>query len=155
MNNVHRLPPVLRVASILGLLFPLGPIIAMVLVIVASPSFSPQWEVNAIRLAMIVGDLGMVGLACRITVHAYNERFRLPDRRPFPLDSWQSQVRAILLPAALSICALVLAIVLSPTARAFEVVFPAALMGAGVCFVIAFDERRAGNRELTQPPRTE
>ena len=149
MNNFHRSPPVMRVANILGLLFPLGPFIAMMLEVVVSPSISPHWAMNAIRLAMIVSDLSMVGLACRLTVHAYNARFRLPDRRPFPLDSWQSQVRAILLPAALPICALVLAMVISPTARAFEVVFPATIIGAGVCFVFALDERRAGNRGVT------
>src|SRR5262249_23557670 len=48
--------------------------------------------------------------ACFYAVTRYSTRFRQPDRRPFPLDSWQSQVRAILLLAALPLCALALAV---------------------------------------------
>lgn len=40
----------------------------------------------------------------------YSARFRRPGRGPFPLDSWQSQVRAFVLLAALSMCALALAL---------------------------------------------
>jgi hypothetical protein len=49
---------------------------------------------------------------------------------PFPLESWQSQVRAFVLAAALPIGALVLAVVIPPTSRAFEIVFPVSIMGA-------------------------
>jgi hypothetical protein len=120
MRYFRRLPPLLRVASILGLLFALG-VIALSTEIVVSfvtslPSFfqSPadinQSPAESNRVLGVAINLGMIGGACSTAVNTYSMRFRRPDRGPFPLSSWQSQVRAIVLLAALPLCALALAV---------------------------------------------
>lgn len=157
MSSFRRLPPVLRVASLLRLLFPLGLLAACVTGLTMSLSSSPPSGAYASRVIIIAANLGVVGLSCTLVVHAYNARFarfRQPGRGLFPLDTRQSQVRAIVLPAALSICALVLAVVIPPTAGAFEIVFPASILGAGVCLVFSPNERRVGSRGVTPPPQT-
>ena len=122
MRIFRRLPPLLRVASILGLLFPLASIAVLLgLVSTILPSF-PQWPVDAFRVLVIGLTLGMLGGACSFAVNVYSTRFRRSDRGPFPLASWQSQVRAIVLLAILPICALALAVVIPPTALAWVVV---------------------------------
>jgi L-asparagine transporter-like permease len=106
-------------------------------------------------VAIIMLNLGIIGVSCTASVYAYNARFRQPDRRPFPLDSRKSQVRAILLPAAVSICAVVLAVVIPPTTDAFQIVFPVSLIETGVCFAFAYDRAAASGRGLAQTPRPE
>src|SRR5262249_59611907 len=92
----RRLPPLLRAASIVGLLLPLASIVLLGrgLVIAILPSF-PGWPVDASRVLAIAVNLGMLGGACSTVVNAYSARFRRLDRGRFPLESWQSQVRAI------------------------------------------------------------
>src|SRR5258706_2791119 len=122
MRYFRRLPPLLRVASILGFLFPLASIVVLLgLVSTILPSF-PQLPGDAFRVLTIGMNLVLLGGACTVAVNTYNTRFRRPDRGPFPLASWQSQVLAIVLLAALPICALVLAVVIPPTALAWLVV---------------------------------
>ncbi len=132
MRDFRRLPPLLRVASILGLLFSLAPIAAIMVVLIASLSSSPQSGVYATRVAVIVGNLGVLSGACSVAVQTYSTRFRQPDRGPLPLASWQSRMRAIFLAAALPICALALAVFIPPTQSAFEIVFPVSIIGAVV-----------------------
>jgi hypothetical protein len=132
MRYFRRLPPLLRVASILGLLFPLASIVVLLgLVSTILPSF-PQLPGDAFRVLTIGLNLVLLGGACTVAVNTYNTRFRRSDRGPFPLDSWQSQVRAIVGVAALPICALVLAVVIPPTSLAWVVVFLISLMAAFV-----------------------
>ena len=154
MRNFRRLPPLLRVASILGLLFPLGFFIAMVAVLVTSLASSHQSGFYPSRVAVIALNLGAVGGACTVAVHTYSMRFRQPGRGPFPLDSWQSQVRALLLSSALPIGALVLAVVSPPTSLAFGmIVFPITLFGMGVALAVSLVERGVASRRLAQTPR--
>ena len=132
MGYFRHLTPLLRVASVLGLLFSCVSLAALVACMggfFTSQSF-PQWTVKASRVVVIAGNLGMVGGACSFAVYSYTTRFRELDGGPFPLDSWQSQARAIGVMAALPICALVLAVAIPPTALAFEVVFPISILGA-------------------------
>jgi len=91
---------------------------------------------NASRLEVIALNLGVLGLGCSAVVHIYNSRFRQLDRATFPLESWQSQVRNILALAVIPVCALVMAIVIPPTARAFQLVFLASIIGAFVCLAV-------------------
>lgn len=137
MSGFRRLPLVLRVASLLRPLFPVGLFATIAFLITAGLWSSAQWGIDASRVAIIAVNLGLVGLASDVVVRAYNARFRRPDRRPFPLDSWQSQARAILALAALPICALVLASVIPPTARIFQIVFPVSLIGVIALLVVA------------------
>lgn len=130
MRYFRRLPPLLRVASLLGLLFPLPFLILPLYYFVQIMRSSPTASEYDARLLVIGLNLGMVCMACSLVVRSYSKRFREPGTPgPFPLDSWQSQVRAIVLVAALAICALVLAVIISPTARAFQIVFPVSILG--------------------------
>lgn len=150
MRYFRRLPPVLRVASLLGLLFPLALIVAFMTLLITSLSSSHQSGVYASRVAVIALNLGVLGVACTSAVYTYSRRFREPDKRPYPLDSWQSQVRAILLAAALPICAIALAIIIPPTSLAFEIVFPVSIIGAGVSLAVyLLVNRRAASSGLT------
>jgi hypothetical protein len=102
MRYFRRLPPVLRVASILGLLFPLASIVLLVSVLVtALPSF-PQSPPDFVAGRGLIGlNLGLLGGACTFAVTTYSTRFLWPDVRPFPLSSLQSQLWAMVLLAAL------------------------------------------------------
>jgi len=81
----------------------------------------------------------MVGGACINVVNIYTMRFRQPDRGPFPLSSWQSQVRAIVLGATVPLCALALALVAPliplPLAFVFWVVTVVSPLGAVVLLI--------------------
>ncbi|MDE3230851.1 MAG: hypothetical protein KGO05_13310 [Chloroflexota bacterium] len=136
MTGFRRLPHILRVASLLRPLFPLGLFAGIAYLVTAGAwSHGPE-AAYASRVAVFAMNLSVLGLGCAVIVHVYNSRFREPDRQPFPLESWQSQARAILALAATPVCALVLAIVIPPTARAFEFVFPVSLIGVIVCVAV-------------------
>jgi hypothetical protein len=111
--HIPRLPPLLRVVSIVGLLLPLASLILLMLDFLSRlPSDS---EFN--RLLAIALNLTMLGVASSFAVGTYSKRFRRPDGGPVPLDSWQSQLlRALLLAAALPLFALALAFVITPAA---------------------------------------
>ena len=118
LRHIPRLPPLLRVVSIVGLLLPLASLVLLMLDFLSRlPSDS---EFN--RLLAIALNLTMLGVASTFAVGTYSKRFRRPDGGPFPLGSWQSQLRAILLLAALPSCALVVALFIPPTPPAFFLV---------------------------------
>lgn len=130
MRYFRRLPPLLRVAGILGVLFPFASIVLLVALIIRSlPAFRhlmslstiPPFPVDFFRMLVIGANLGMLGGACVFAISTYSTRLRRPDRRPFLLDSWQGQVRAIALLAALPLCAIALALVIPPTLLAASV----------------------------------
>ncbi len=114
MRYFRRLPPLLRVVSLLGLLCVLASLVLLVSVLVTSlrsfPSFSRS-PLDDERRGIMALNLGLLGGACSVAVSAYTTRFRRPNRGPFPLNSWQSQVQAIALGAALPLCALAVALV--------------------------------------------
>jgi len=113
MRSFRRLPPLLRVASILGLLFLLAAFALGVFGLVTNHlSSSPSFPQSSIRVQAIAANLGILGLACTSAVQTYSTRFRLPHRRAFPLRSWQSRTLVIAVVAVLSICSLVLAVVI-------------------------------------------
>ena len=116
MRYFRRLPPLLRVASILGLLFPLASLALLVPLLVTSlPSF-PRTPPDFGRRGISALNLVLLGGACTVAVNTYSTRFRQLDRGPFPLSSWQSQVWAIVVGAVLPLCALALAMV-APSSR--------------------------------------
>ena len=128
MRYFRRLPPLLRLASLLGLLFPLAAL-ALLLPLLFSGLWSFPWFPQVPSdfgrrgiMAIIAFNLVLLGGACTNVVNTYSMRFRQPDRGPFPLSSWQSQVRAIVLLAALPSCALALALFIPPTPPALFLV---------------------------------
>lgn len=137
MNSFRRLPPVLRVASLLRLLFPLGLLATSALLVTAGHWSSAQVGIYVSRLAIIAANLSLLGLGCSLVVRTYLVRVRQPGGEPFPLASWHSQVRTILALTAVPVCALVLAVIISPTVSAFQFVFPASIIGAIMFLVVA------------------
>src|SRR5260221_4697373 len=123
MRYVRRLPPLLRVASLVGLLFLLagfGLFINSIIMAMLSP---PRDMYQGLRRGMeIGGNLFALGMACFYAARIYTNRFRRPDRRPFPLGSWQSQVRVIALLSALPLAGIALALIISPAAGASWIV---------------------------------
>jgi hypothetical protein len=93
---------------------------------------------------MMALTLIQIGLACGVTVNTYAKGVRQPGRWPFRLDSWQRQLGAISLLAALPICALVLAVVIPQTSPAFQVVFQASITGWMVLLIAAVVARVLG-----------
>ena len=120
MRYFGRLPPLLQVAFIVGLMLLLttavvgifAPVVWVFALIASQSSASPPWYFDPIRLFVIALNLGALGVACFFAVNSYSRRFRLSDQGPFPLDSWQSQVRVIALLAALPLGAIVVVLVL-------------------------------------------
>ena len=107
MRNFRRLPPLLRVTGILGLLLALTSVGLLACVFLTSLSSFSNWPLKTTVIAM---NLGMLGATCSFAVQAYSMRFRQPGRGLFPLDSWQSQLRALALVAALPLSALAWAV---------------------------------------------
>lgn len=136
MTSLRHLPPVLRVASLLRPLFPLGLFVTFAYLISAGAWTSAHDGLYAARVGVIAINLGVVGLGCSAVVYVYNARFRQPDRTTFPLTSWQSQVRTMLALTIMPVVALVMAMVIPPTASAFQLVFPASIIGGVVCLAV-------------------
>jgi hypothetical protein len=134
MLNFRRLPLFLRVVGILGLLLALASLVmfsALVVSFITGGGVSRQGLANDPRLFVIPLNLSMLGLACSFAVNGYRPRFRQPNQRPFPLDSWQSQARAIALLAALPLCAIALAATIAPTQdAAVPMLFAISALGA-------------------------
>ncbi|HEX8727628.1 MAG TPA: hypothetical protein VF739_03340 [Ktedonobacterales bacterium] len=99
-------------------------------------SSSPD-AISAARFMVIALNLGVLGLGGFLVVHVYNSRVRQPTREPFLLETWQGQVKTLFALAAVPVCAITLAIAIPPTARAFQVVFPASIIGVFVCVAVA------------------
>lgn len=146
MRDYHRLPPLLRLASIVSILALFLVTVMLMMLFLARLSSSPPTTDDLSRLWIIALNLGALGFYYFVVEQIYRMRFRQLAEGPFPLESWQSQARVLGLMAALPLCALVLAVVIPPSQRAFEVVFPISILGAfmslGVC-LWAFERQQA------------
>jgi hypothetical protein len=134
VHRFRRLPPLLRVADILALLFALAGIALLVEAFISTLStVPPRWPVNTLVIGL---NLVLLAGSCSFVDRAYSTRVRQPGGGPSPslLGSWQGQVRAILLLAALPLCALAVVAFISPTSSASKIVFPVTLIGAFVSF---------------------
>ena len=107
---------------------------------------------ESLRLIVIALNLGLLGVACTIIVNTYSMRFRPAAREPYLLDGWRQQARAIILLAALPLCAITLAIVISPDSNLFMLTFAVSLFGAGVLLVAYFWMMIKRGITLTEPP---
>jgi hypothetical protein len=117
MRYFRHLPPLLRVMSILGLLLPLASIAVLLGLLIPLLTSFPVWPVEADSALGIAAplSLGLLSGACAFVVNVYTLRFRRPGSGPYPLASWQSQVRWWGALAALPLGALTVAVFLPPT----------------------------------------
>lgn len=146
MHDFPRLPSLLRVVRLLGLLCLLA---SSVLFWELFFRFLRSLSADSWRVLMIALNLLVLSGACFTAVRAYRARFRQPEGEPFPLGSWQSQVRAVLLVTAVLLCALALAVFIPPTSAAFGLVFPASM----IAFVVLAVTHIVG-MESSGPMRT-
>ncbi len=146
MRDFRRLPPFLRIVSVVGLLFIIGSLILFVAnffaFLVFHMSFHPAILLALeppydFRALVISVNLCLLSLACSAVVNTYTRRFRQPDQGPLPLSSWRSQARWLALIGALPLCAIILALAISPAATLFGLVFGVSLLGA-LLFLGAF-----------------
>ena len=154
-RQYRRLPPLLRVASVLGLVFALTSLLVFVVLLVvfiASRAASTPPSMESYRQTEIAVNLSVLSGACTFTVNAYSARFRPGAREPFLLDGWQRQARAITALATLPLCAITLAIVISPDSNLFMLTFAVSLFGAGVLLVAYFWMMIKRGITLTEPP---
>ncbi len=118
MRNFRRLPPLLRVVIILGLVLPLASL-ALLSRMLPAMLLTSAWPADSHRVFAMASSLCLLGLCCSLVVTTYSTRFRHPDQGPFPLDSWQSQVRALVLATVLPLGALAWAVFIPLTQPGF------------------------------------
>jgi hypothetical protein len=110
-----RLPPLLRVMSILALLFILTAVVVFLAGLPIVQASFPWLSMDAHRAMGISWNLIALSLACSLVVSGYTLRFRRAGRQSYPLDTWPSQVRWLLLLGTLPLCVLTVAILLPRT----------------------------------------
>ena len=137
MSRFRGLPPVLRVASLLRPLFPLGLVATVAYLLTTRVWSSAQVGVYVSRVAIIAVNLSLVGLGGSLVVRAYRARVRQPGGGPLQLESWQSQVRTMVALTGVPVCVLVLTVIISPTIGAYQIVFPVSIIGAFVFLAVA------------------
>jgi hypothetical protein len=125
MRYFRRLPPLLRVASLLAVLFPLASLVLLVALMLVSLRTFPHTSVTFFLRMLVLGlNLSLLSGACSFAVRTYTMRFRRPDSGLSLFDSWQRQVGAIAGLAVLPLCAITLALVSPSTPPVdFELVF--------------------------------
>ena len=156
-RNYHRLPPLLRVASILGLVFALTSLLLLVASLasfIASRAASSLPPMDSFRVLVIAQNVGVLSGACTFTVNAYSARFRPAAREPYLLDGWRRQARAIALLAALPLCAVMLAIVISPDSILFMLTFAVSGLAAFTVLAATLWAAVRTTTELTELPPT-
>lgn len=157
----RRLPPFLRVVSVLGLLFPLTALVlggASLMAFSTSLASSTQPPMDILRISAIGMNLGLLGGACTVVLLAYATRLRQAGRGARPLPSWRSQALTLGLLAALPLCAIVLAVVIPATFPVFALAmvldFTVSILGDLVLFVAALWVIIATSVELMRPSQT-
>ncbi|HKW23341.1 MAG TPA: hypothetical protein VJO13_18305 [Ktedonobacterales bacterium] len=141
MRYVRRyrgLPMFLRVVNILGFLFFLASLaLATVSLIMFSSSY-PHIPADDERVRLVSMNLGMLGLACLTTTIGSTFRLGRSDARSLPVASWQRQARNIMLFAALPLCALTLAMFITPSQSVYGLAFGISYLAAWVLLVGIF-----------------
>src|SRR5258707_11254311 len=132
MRDFRSLPFHLRVVSLLGLLCLLAfsLLFSNLLFVTILSSLSPDsW-----RILLMAVNLLILGWTCLTVVRIYRARMAQSDGGPFPVSSWQRQVRAIALWTGLLLCALALAVFIPPAPAAFRLLFPVSMAADGAVF---------------------
>jgi hypothetical protein len=121
----HRLPPLLRVVSIMGVLLPLASVAVLgPLLIVGWNAFPPNGAGYFRAMAIAMNGI-VLALPCLFAVNLYCLRFVEPSRRAFTLRSWPRQVGVFVLLAALPLGGIAVALIL-PSA------LPASILEIGI-----------------------
>lgn len=141
-RGIQLLPPLVRAATVVGMLaWAAGIIVGMRLGLTMlvypqyfPPSYQPSFR-DGLRLLLLGGNLGLLGLACILVVVIYGARFYQPDDGPYPLSSWQSQLRVIALLGGWPTGAVVLMLLLPPAIPVLLAIMAPSLLEAVVAVV--------------------
>jgi len=134
MRHVRRITPLVRVPSLVGLLYLLA--CGAVLIISLVLGTYAERDGSGLSIAVVMGPF-YLGLAGSYAVLSHRKRLRRLDRGGFVrLDSCRSQLRALGVLLVLPLCALPLAVFLPPTVLAFGVVFALSVL-AGLVLIVA------------------
>jgi hypothetical protein len=112
MRYFRRLPPLLRVVSILALLFDLTALVVFLAGLPIIQAAFPWLSLDAHRAMGIGLNLLSLSLACSLVVNSYIVRFRRVGWASYPLASWQSQMRWLVLLGALPLGVLLVVLLL-------------------------------------------
>jgi hypothetical protein len=141
MLNFRRLPLLLRGVTILGLLLALASIVLGTLLLGSQVLMwgLPYLQTSVDRSRMLAAglNLGLLSGICSLLVAISSRRSRLPDPASFPLGSWQSQLLALALLAALPVGALALTFFLAPSPQDF-VLISAMTLVAAILLLVAY-----------------
>ena len=131
MRYFRHMSPISRVFGAVGLLLILASFALASASLFMSWMSYPHVAAGLSRADLVSMDLGLLGLAVIIVLNDRNIR-RALDRPPFSPSSWQSQIRIILLVAALPLCGLSLAILLPPSLSIYGLAFGISALAACV-----------------------
>lgn len=112
MSTFARLPPILRLASLIAFVASLATLAALALLLLQLLGHvSVTAPLEPERMTLVVGGLALLGVAYALLIFWYTARFRRSAaQRPLRLATWRSQVGAILLLAVLPLGQLVVAL---------------------------------------------
>lgn len=130
MRYFRHLPPLLRMASVVGLLLILASLALSTALLFHVQPFLPQAAVDTSRMQLVSMNLGLLGLVVVIVILNHNIRFRQLATAQFPLSNWQSQLLAIAVLWVLPLCALAVALFFPPSLRIYSIAFGISVFGA-------------------------
>ena len=137
MRYFRRLSLFSRVAGTLGFLLILASLALATVSLIAFWSSHPHVAADDSRIQLVSMNFGILGLAVIAVLNANTIRRQL-DRRPFSPASWQSQMRAIMLLAALPLCALTWALFVPPSFSVYGLAFGIDMLEAWVLLIALF-----------------
>lgn len=138
MRYYRRLPPFSREIWIVGLLLTVASLVLSTVLVFQIRPFYPLVSADATRMQLISMNLGMLGFACLVGTIGSTFRLRQWDRLPLPVVSWQSQMRTIMLLAALPLCTLTWALFVPPSLRVYGLAFGIDMLEGWVVLIALF-----------------
>ena len=132
MRYIRQVPLLITVAGVLPLAITA---LATRQLMLLQQSY-PIFPADSGRMQAVSMGIGQLGTACIIPVGLFATRIRravpfpLVPGAPLPPDSWKLQVVTFLIPAALPLCLIVMALVISPDSRWFGGVFMVEIIGS-------------------------
>jgi hypothetical protein len=135
MRYSRRLPPFMRVVIALALLLCVAEFVLLLLAkLYWSPLHVPSADFG--RLVIIASYLASLDLACIDVIVFVSIRMLMPGRRwRIPLDSWQSQARALALAGVGPLCGLIVTLANAPSFGATSA--SAAINAVALCWPLA------------------
>lgn len=136
MRYFRQIPLFIKVAGVLALLLGITSLALSTRQLILLQQSYPGIPADNDRMQALSGGIGQLSVACFISVGLYSARIRravpgpLPPGAPLPLDSWKLQVVTFLIPAALPVCVIVMALVIPVGSRIFGVTFLVEALGA-------------------------